>query len=233
MILALCSMCFVKFLQLDNLRNQRNLLSEKNKSITELANSITESSFRSLKSKKKIFYQGMDVKNFIKKIVKNFSLRKVLFKMDNCASAHEKILEIKFNSPNESRIYKIFDALWREFDGIVGFESIKILRSNLSGLFVEVKCKFFLFDEKEAKNSIELIEDKHRCKTKSIDLFNLRGAKEHNLLGIIDDSRAYIDDAWYCIGDKIDDWEVANIRQNSIKIQSNNRKLTLKLGSSW
>jgi hypothetical protein len=226
-------MCFIKFWELDNLKNRRNLLAGEARSMEELVNTIHETSWDELKSKEKIFNQNMNTKGLAERIVKKFLLRKVLFKMHDEVNAREKILEIKFSVSDESRIYDFLDALWRESTGIIGFESIEILRSSSRELFVKIKCKNFFFDEKEAERSIEVIEQKHPVNAKSINLFNLRKQKEHSLLGILNNSKVYVDDTWYGVGDKIDDYRVVSIHQNSIEIQSNNKKSTITLGTSW
>jgi hypothetical protein len=232
-ILTLCLLCFIKFLELDYLKNRKNLLAKKARSMTELANTICETQWDELKSKEKIFSRKVNIKNFVERIVKKFSLQRVLFKMNNESNAGEKVLEIKFNVSDENFIYKFLDTLWYESAGVVGFESIKITRSNSNELFVKIKCKIFFFNEKETERSIEIIDPKHMVDVKSINLFNLRKSKEHHLLGILGNSGAYIDNTWYGVGDKIGDWKVLNIYQNSIEIQLNNRKSTIKLGSSW
>lgn len=232
-ILILCFLCFIKFLKLDSLKNQRNLLDEEARSMAELANTIHKTSWNGLKSKEKIFNRNINIKHVVEKASQKFSLQKVLFRMSNGAGVREKVLEIKFNVSEESCIYKFLDTLWRESAGVVGFESIKILRSGSNELFVKIKCKIFSFEEKETGRAVEIIEEKHAVDVKSINLFNLKKSKEHKLLGILDNSKAYIDDAWYGVGDKIDDGEVLNIYQNSIEIQSDNKKSTIKLGASW
>lgn len=232
-ILILCFACFIKFWELDDLKNKRSLLVEKARFIVELANTIRATSWSELKSKEKIFNRNINIKNLVEKIAQKFSLQKVLFRINNEVDAREKIMEIKFNVSDECLIYKFLDALWRESTGIIVFESIKILKSKPGELLVKIKCKIFSFDEKEAERSIEITEQKSTADSKSINLFNSKRRKKHNLLCILDNYRAYVNNAWYGVGDKIDDWEVLNIYKNSIEIQLDNKKSTVTLGTSW
>ncbi|MDR2765981.1 MAG: hypothetical protein LBB63_00765 [Holosporaceae bacterium] len=215
-------------MQFNELRERKQILSEKNAAMEELAEAVRAIPTDDLKSADKIFASDADHKVFLKKTAGRFALNKVFFRINP-----DGRVEVKFNSFAEGQIFAFIDALWRESGGLVKFESIKMAKAPEGDLAVKLNYLIVSIDKKIDRHRVHLSETKCRRSPESIDLFGVAATKTHNLSCILDNSRAYVNGSWYGVGDKIDGWKILSIRQNFIEIQSENKKLSPRLGASW
>jgi hypothetical protein len=224
----------MKFTEFTDLNKQKDKLIKQMDDTNKLVSDIKSASFPALQFKNKIFSDNTDIKKLVEQISRKLLIKNILLKENTSVHENEKILETKFTVLKEKQIYEFIDALYRELAGIVKFESIKIIKSNEKQLSVKILCKIFMIDKDIAINSIEITRGGNRHNNvKSLNFFVLEKATLHTLFCIINNSKAYIDDSWFRIGDKIEDYKITGIYSNFIEIQNDNQKSIIKLGSSW
>ncbi|MDR0631771.1 MAG: hypothetical protein LBF54_00795 [Holosporaceae bacterium] len=219
-------LCFVKVVELGDLENQKNELIKLKSSIDDFAKKIGKSSFSCLKSKEKIFDRGDDQKKFIEQIARKLNVKKVSVKRNST----NEIEEIKILTDQEKKIYAFIDGLIFESSGMVQINSVRLFpadRNNLTGI---IKFKTHLFDKNP--NLISINPSRRNYSISSINLFGK--VKLHKLLATVHNAKAYVNDSWFEIGDKIDDYRLVHVDQNFIEIQEDDGlKIQVKLGGQW
>jgi hypothetical protein len=222
----------MNFSEFNELSDQESELEKHHKKTIELADIIHQNPFDYLKSKDDIFNKDTNVESVIEKISKKFLIEKILFKISPNASSNEKIIEMKFNASAEEQIYKFINALYYELPGIAKFESIKIAKLNEQELSIKIVCRTFSCDE-SIKNFVSICDSNGHDNMRSINLFAIKKTLSHKLFCVINNSKAYIDNSWFGIGETIGEGKIVDISEDSIKIQCDNNTINVKLGHSW
>ncbi|MDR2158058.1 MAG: hypothetical protein LBO02_01935 [Holosporaceae bacterium] len=219
-------LCAVKIAEFQEVEDQRNRLIASRNHIDELAKQIKKYSFSYLKSKELIFTPNPNLVKSIEKISK--SLKKVLIKRNPA----ENTEEIKIFTQRESEIYEFIEKLLFELPGVVQFQSIRLFQSDDENFSAVVRFKVVTFDER--LHLIFLNPTVRSRDLKSINFFGIGEVKLHKLFCTICNSKAYIDNLWFRIGDRIDDCELAGVHQNFIEIKDDVGAITrIKLGACW
>jgi hypothetical protein len=190
---------------------------------------IQKFSFPCLKTKEKLFAKNYNLKESIETISRKLNLRNVLIKLHSLHAA-PTIEEVKIQTNREDKIYKFIEELFFELPGIVQFESIKIFPTDKKDLMAIIQFKVSI--PEECPNLITLNPSDRTNAATSIRLFGK--AKTHKLFCTIHNSKAYIDDGWFQVGARTDDFELKDVGPNYIEVQDDTgRKIRVKLGTTW
>jgi hypothetical protein len=211
-------------MELIDLKNRKEYLEELRNHIDNFAKEIKKTSFNSLKSQEKLFASPVDIKKNLEEIAQKLNFKKVLIKHD----ISQNIGEIKILALNEQEIYKFLNELFFELPGVVHFKSIKISPTAADDIAAIIR-----FTSTQLEKLPHLIFLKEI--NKKYDVIHLfRKVKTHNLFCTIGDSKAYIDNFWFRIGDDIGDGILKNVGTNFIEVQKQDGSIArLKLGSQW
>lgn len=236
--LALAMSIVFYFIKIDELnllsRKKNNLLAGKSK-IEKLAKDISGSSFHTLRRRNIVASKTTNLKNIVRTIAQKSKVKNVLFKKTRDANCEN--IEIKFSADYERNVYDFINAIRTTPNEAVIFDEIKILKNGKNDFISKIKCKLFLFNNEIAKTSISVrssSEAKDIIATKSLRLFPRDdGEKLYTLYCVANNSKAYVNNAWMSVGDKIGDFEIKHINHDSVDIWMDGELVNIRLGKSW
>jgi hypothetical protein len=218
-----CVLIVVKISELNELAEREARLREFKNSVANFVKEIKTRPFSYLKSEKKIFAKNQDLKKVVERISRKLQLKKVSIKR---SSARES-KEIKIAANQEGKIYNFIKETLLETPGVTQFKTITFLPTK-NEIVATLQFKILTFSEPSGIISIKPTDRKFG----KINLFNQK--KSRRLFCAIDNSKAYVNDSWFQIGDPIGDYRLINVDQNSIEIQGDNGLTTrIKLGDAW
>lgn len=137
------------------------------------------------------------------------------------------ILEIKFQSDEESNIYNCVENLYAQLPGIVNFVSIKIRPLNDDKIAAICKMKVYRPDIDKNDIAIDISNN-------SREHVNLFATKEHyKLTGVVEDQSACVNSKWYKIGDLIDEFQIVKIHHSCIELKQGRSQLIIPIGGVW
>ena len=117
----------------------------------------------------------------------------------------ESDIEIYFSAEREQDIYRFLQSLYNNLNII--FDNIKIAKKDKRNFITQLKCRLFEFKGIDKSINIEP-KKKDRIYLTHLQLFPKDDEKEkHFLRGIINKTKAYIDDEWKQVGDIADEYE--------------------------
>jgi hypothetical protein len=179
-------------------------------------------------------------KNIIKKCAQKLSLKNVFFKQQVKSEKYlnEESISVKFSCSQEKIAYDFLDKFYQKVTGVVICDLMQILKMDKMKFSVKIDFRIFTINKENKFTGIKMHTKKRRSQKSiphNICLFPLDVAPHrHTLLCVIGHSRAYVNNRWMKEGDKIDDFRLIHIGEDSIDLKSNKKTLTnIKVGTSW
>lgn len=230
--------CISKEQELSGFVIKKHELLDQKSNISKLSQEVAECSFGFMKPSCLSFNKLDNCKSIIKEICKKSHLENTLFKitLTDDQYCNIKNVEIKFSTKYERSVYDFIFALQKKLDEVIIFDVIKITKKDKHNFISKIQFRLLSFHKSIYKKSIiinPLLENGF-SDIKSICLFPKdEESKKYTLCCIIENSHAYINDAWMNIGDVRDNFKVKNIYQNSIDIQRENEIINVNIGYDW
>lgn len=227
-------LCFMKKNEINELKKEKESILEKQNEIQKLAGMISAISFDQIITKETLLKRYDDINGVLIKIAQKSHIKAAKLKKKEIKQKYYKEfdMEVKFLAEYEHDIYYFIENLREELNII--FDSVKIIKKSKKNFFVQIECRCFKYN---AINKFIDIKSQKRNATfiNHLQLFTKdEERKKHFLQGIIDRTRAYIDEEWKQSGDTIgDDCKIKNIYGESILIERNGKSKEVKLGDSW
>ncbi len=212
---------FIAFSEYENLKNKREQMQTNETRMRNLISDFCKKDVLYFKSKNKIFGKD-DVKQQIETVAKRTQIENLQFKKDE-----DKSVEIKFQANDEASVYGFLEKLYFGTSGVVCFLILKIGR--FADNKIHVLCKIKSEIPQINKESISIIPQKYT--RPFVNLFD--NSKKHQLNCIIYDKKIFIDNDWYEIGDKIDEYQITKIRESSVELKNAEKQIKVQLGHSW
>ena len=212
---------FFFFVRYENAADEKeNLLASKTK-IQKFITDFQRANISYPKPKEKIF-ERKDLRQQIKIIARHSRVMDVQFKEDNREAA-----EVKFQTTNEKDAYDFLEKLYLGLGGIAQFTSIKIGR--FSDNKIHAVCMIKTESPQVSKEDIEIHPIKYSCS--QLNLFDIR--QKHQLNCVVLGQKIFVDNKWFSLGDKIDEYQITKIGQSSVELKSDKKSVTIRLGQSW
>ncbi len=232
-IIAMLIFCFLKEHEIQNLREEKTELMQKKKEIQELSEKISNMHFVFTKTQDKFIEPHDDIKKILMRIAKKSHVKQVKLKRKKEAQKYFDILEfeVQFSAESEKYVYSFIENIRNEFNCI--FDSIKIIKKEKKNFIAKIKCRHFQYKFFNKYIEISPIKKK-RIMINRLQLFQKDGDdKKYFLHGIIDQSKAYINNEWKRVGDMIGDYTIETISGDSITLKGEDEQLAINLGDSW
>ncbi|MDR1551112.1 MAG: hypothetical protein LBS14_00280 [Holosporaceae bacterium] len=222
-ILALLlSVILAKIIELEDLHDQKEALKIQLAEVRNFSREIRYIPY--LKSKDRIFVKNYDLKTEVGKISKKLNIQKILIKhLSDCE-------EIRIKTASEKMIYTFLEELFFDLPGFVQFTNLNICPTEKNWLIATIQLRIIPCD---LESLITIPPSAAHLRPNSfITLFGW--TQRHKLFGIVNNSKAYIDNAWLSIGDPVDNYRISSIGSHTITIQDDTGKTTtVKLGHTW
>lgn len=136
--------------------------------------------------------------------------------------------ELILISENEKTVTRCLQDLYLQLNGLVKFQDVKLVKEN-DGIKAKIICEISYFNSENLSKNIKINPQKI---VSAVSLFKTK--KTHQLLAIINDSQAFIDDDWRKVGDEIDeDTTIIDIQQCVIQLKSEGQVKTVHVGEKW
>ncbi|MBR1733858.1 MAG: hypothetical protein IJ730_00155 [Alphaproteobacteria bacterium] len=230
-IIVVLLLCFVKREEVRELNEEKNSLIQTKSEISELVRTISRSSFNFSMKREQFSDKHTDIRRILIDIAKKTHVEKIKLKKEFERYTSVGEFELKFTTKREKYIYNFIDLLRAELNLV--FDSIKIIKKDKNLFFTKIKCRYFQYYDLDKGININPIQ-KQKLFFNKLQLFQKdEENKKHFLRGIINCSKAYIDDKWKNIGDTIDDYTLKGISDDSIIMKNDDEELKIKLGGSW
>lgn len=232
-LIILLYLCMEKRNEIGDLKNAKELIIRKQIEFTKLSDKIHNTQFNFIKTKEELIQPNQNIKKILSQISKKSHIEKIKFKQkeNDQKSFKEVHIEIQFFAECEQDIYRFIQKLANKLNII--FDSITIIKKDKRNFITHLKCRLFEF--KYLDRAINITpKKKNRVYFSYLQLFPKDDEKKkHFLKGIIDKTKAYIDDEWKQVGDTIDEYEIKDITGRNILIEREGKIEKIKLGDSW
>jgi hypothetical protein len=178
--------------------------------------------------------------SIIKDCALELSIKNILIKQSikNGKYFDEQSASIKFSFPQEKIAYDFLDKLYQRTNGIIVQDLIQIIRTGKMKFDATMDLRIFTIHEKNKLPGIKVHAKKYQLQKPLLRNITLFQADEtpirYTLLCLIGNFQAYINDCWVQEGDKIDDFSIIRLGQDSIDIKSNKKTLNnIRVGAVW
>lgn len=237
---AFLACCFLYNSAVSRLKNDANAVAEKRREFVRLSQNISEAFLDFRKSKNQLLQKPPDIRGSILEGLKKINAKKASIKIledseEICGMHH---IALQFEAKSERGIYNFSRSLRSKFNII--FDTIKMSRNQSDSLKIEMKFRCIKFKKIDEAIRIEPKKrygangangaKKEARAIKRINIFSKDKAPKHILKGIINGSKAFIDDEWKKLGEFVGDSEIVGISDNFITIETDDMRRKIRVG---
>lgn len=228
-------LCLVCNLSLNRLKNEANIIANKRKEFLRLSQKISSSFFCFRKNKEQLVGVAHDIRKSILEILRSFEAKKVAIKIDESSQETYNLdnIRFQFEIKSEQDVYKFLQSLKLQFNVI--FDVIKIVKKSVESFKVEIECRCMELKEIDKEIRIKPLEanevGKEARVIKKISIFSKNNnVPKHILKGIINGTKAFIDEEWKSVGDSIEDNEITVISDDFVMIETDGVEKQIRIG---
>lgn len=238
--IALLCLSFAHKLALDKLQNEADKIAAKRVQFIQLHQRLSDLSLNLNKNRSELLRKTPNLRHSILNIAKKSDVQKVALKIiqNSFKTYNAYNVSMQFESPSENNIYKFLNSLRSKFNVI--FDSIKISQKQTESdnLKVDLECTCIEFTKIDENITFKPLKksnlQKESKEIKKIHLFdNNTNKQKHTLKGIINGSKAFIDNGWKQIGDSVDETEIKAIFNDSIMLENQESLDNIKIGNKF